>query len=83
MVLSASRNVQRRFARVVAGLCSFAVTFLICGAALAQTQPKWMPSINFEGRWGTKRSIGEGDLFAPLGQNDTTLLFGDARALRR
>jgi hypothetical protein len=49
-------------------------------SAFAQSVPKWLPSINFEAKPGTKRSIGEADLFVPFAQTDTVLLFGNARA---
>jgi hypothetical protein len=52
------------------------------GVALAQSdaKPKWSPSIDFEAKPGTKRSLGEADLFVPLWQDRTTLLFGNLRA---
>ncbi|HWK95430.1 MAG TPA: inverse autotransporter beta domain-containing protein [Pseudolabrys sp.] len=58
---------------------------MIGDAALAaawsqlSSQPKWAPSISFEGRPGTKRNLGEVDLFAPLIQTDRSLLFGNVR----
>lgn len=41
--------------------------------------PKWGPFLDVEGMVGTQRSIGELDLFVPLGQNEQTLLFSDFR----
>ncbi|KZB60308.1 inverse autotransporter beta domain-containing protein [Thalassospira sp. MCCC 1A02491] len=41
---------------------------------------KWQPHIDLEGKPGTKRSLGETDLFLPLWQDDDTLLFGSFRA---
>ncbi|OFX06945.1 MAG: hypothetical protein A3D94_12395 [Alphaproteobacteria bacterium RIFCSPHIGHO2_12_FULL_66_14] len=41
--------------------------------------PKWGPFLDVEGMVGTQRRIGELDLFVPLGQNERTLLFADAR----
>jgi hypothetical protein len=49
-------------------------------ASLPTSFPKWGPRIDFEAKPGTRRSIGEADLFAPLAQTDTTLLFADLRA---
>lgn len=40
---------------------------------------KWGPFLDVEGMVGTKRSIGELDLFVPLGQDERTLLFSDVR----
>jgi hypothetical protein len=48
-------------------------------AAQAQSAPKWRPSIDFEVKPGTKRGLGEADLFVPVEQNATTLLFGSLR----
>lgn len=61
---------------------------LIAEPALAQqgewqgpftVAPKWGPFLDVEGMVGTQRSIGELDLFVPLGQNEQTLLFADFR----
>ena len=41
--------------------------------------PKWAPFLDVEGIVGTKRSLGQLDLFVPLGQDERTLLFADAR----
>lgn len=41
--------------------------------------PKWGPFLDVEGMVGTQRSLGELDLFVPLGQNEQTLLFSDFR----
>lgn len=62
-----------------AGLSVLAACFLTPDAALAESAPKWLSSINFEARPGTSRSLGEADLFVPFAQNDETLLFGNAR----
>jgi hypothetical protein len=51
-------------------------------SSFAQTTsppPKWGPHIDFEGKAGNKRNIGEADVFVPLWQNDTTLVFGNVR----
>ncbi len=52
------------------------------GPALAQAgdaRPKWAPSLDFEAKPGTKRNLGEADLFVPLWQDRTTLFFGNLR----
>ena len=40
---------------------------------------KWGPFIDLEGKVGTKRNLGEADLFVPLWENERSMLFGDAR----
>lgn len=40
---------------------------------------KWAPFLDVSGSVGTKRSIGQLDLFVPFAQDERTLLFGDAR----
>jgi len=40
---------------------------------------KWGAHLDFEGRWGNARSLGDAGLFAPLWQNQTSLLFTDIR----
>lgn len=56
---------------------------VVSSPAAAQTAPppqdKWGPFIDFEGRAGTQRNIGEGDLFAPLWQDPDSMVFGDLR----
>ena len=54
---------------------------LLATPALAADQqpPKWGASIDFEGKLGTERHLGEADLFVPLAQDDRTLFFGNAR----
>lgn len=42
--------------------------------------PKWGAHIDFEAKPGSKRSLGEGDLFVPLMQDERTLFFGNLRA---
>lgn len=48
-------------------------------AGEGESSPKWGPSVDFEGKAGNKRKIGEADFFLPLAQDDRTLLFGNAR----
>jgi hypothetical protein len=42
-------------------------------------QDKWGAHLDFEAKPGTKRSLGEADLFVPLWQDSRTLLFGNLR----
>ncbi len=63
-------------ARITAALFVFASM-----PALAQEAAlKWGPHIDLEAKPGSKRSLGEADLFVPLLQNADTLLFGSFRA---
>lgn len=41
--------------------------------------PKWGAHIDLEAKPGSKRNLGEADLFIPLMQNETTLFFGNLR----
>lgn len=41
--------------------------------------PKWGAHLDFEGRWGESRSLGDAGLFAPLWQSPVSLLFADLR----
>lgn len=45
----------------------------------AERAPKWGPHIDVEGKAGTKRSLGEADLFIPVAQDGATLLFTSLR----
>lgn len=47
--------------------------------AEVETGPKWGAHIDIEGKWGNRRSLGDIGLFAPLWQNQTSLLFTDIR----
>ncbi|MEO3435482.1 NosD domain-containing protein [Inquilinus sp. CAU 1745] len=62
---------------------SAAAIAMLCGqpaiAEEPQGQPSWGPHIDFEGRWGGDRNLGEVDLFLPLWQDGRSLLFGDIR----
>lgn len=79
MNLSDFGGAPRHFMRTALTVCGLAAGLFTTDIALAQSQPKWGASINFEARPGTKRNLGEGDLFAPLAQTDTSLLFGNVR----
>ncbi|HEY4135234.1 MAG TPA: inverse autotransporter beta domain-containing protein [Alphaproteobacteria bacterium] len=75
--MGAFRNLtQRRF--ITAFLASAALIALPV-AAKAQSADKWGAHLDLEGKAGTDRNLGEGDLFLPLAQTDTTLVFGDMR----
>jgi hypothetical protein len=63
---------------LLAGALGTAMTMAF--TAHAQTAEKWGPHIDFEGKPGTKRNLGEADLFVPLWQDEDTLLFGSFRA---
>jgi hypothetical protein len=64
---------------------AFTATFLVAGHAVAQApnktadSPKWGPHLDFELKPGSRRSVGESDLFLPLAQDDQTLFFADLR----
>jgi hypothetical protein len=62
---------------------SILAAVVVCAAAasgLAQTaEPKWGPHIDLEAKPGTKRSLGEADLFIPVAQSADTLLFANLR----
>lgn len=62
------------------GLALPALTAVAAAAQSAQTSPlKWGPFVDFEAKPGTKRSLGEADIFQPLAQNADTLLFANVR----
>lgn len=52
---------------------------LLAGTSAWAQDAKWAPHIDLEAKPGTKRSLGEADLFVPLAQNTDTLLFGNFR----
>lgn len=68
---------KRASAMLVASLVAAATITL--QSARADTPPKWGAHLDFDGRWGNKRSLGEAGLFAPLWQNSSSLLFADIR----
>ncbi|SDN49553.1 Invasin beta-domain of outer membrane [Polaromonas sp. JS666] len=63
------------------GMTFFAVLVGAAPAAHAQAASgmKWSPYIDFEAKPGSKRDIGEANVFVPLAQTDRTLFFGDLR----
>lgn len=50
-----------------------------CLAAEQAPAGKWSPYLDLEGKWGTERSIGEGNFFLPLLQSERTLYFANLR----
>ncbi|MFN4312133.1 MAG: inverse autotransporter beta domain-containing protein [Ferrovibrio sp.] len=67
----------------VGSLAIAAIAIMLLPAAAtsqpAERAPKWTPHIDVEGKTGTKRNLGEADLFVPLAQDGTTLLFTSLR----
>ena len=59
------------------------VVFVGIGASASassdEPQPKWGPSVSFEAKPGNERTLGEIDLFAPLWQDDRSMVFGNVR----
>lgn len=58
------------------GACLFAMPF----AHAADFATKWGAHLELEGRASSSRALGDAGLFAPLWQNETSLLFADFRA---
>lgn len=59
---------------------ALALLAAILTAGPASADPaKWGAHLDFEGRWGNARSLGDAGLFAPLWQDQTALLFTDIR----
>ncbi len=60
---------------------SIAVIALAYRTATAEmTAPIWGPHIDIEAKPGSKRTLGEADLFLPLSQDARNLVFGNLRA---
>src|SRR5262245_50511974 len=55
------------------------VVALVSIPASAGAQDKWGAHLDFEWKPGTKRTLGEGDLFVPLWQDTRSLVFGNFR----
>lgn len=72
-----------RMQRSVGGFAVAAMAIMLLPAVAtgqpAERAPKWGPHIDVEGKAGTKRNLGEADLFVPLAQDGTTLLFTSLR----
>ncbi|HTH15619.1 MAG TPA: inverse autotransporter beta domain-containing protein, partial [Magnetospirillum sp.] len=60
----------------LAALAAFGV--LAAGGAAAG-EDKWGAHVDLEGKAGTKRNLGEADVFLPLAQNADSVLFADIR----
>jgi len=60
--------------RYCLGLCG-----LVLSCSAAAQDAKWGPHIDFEAKPGSKRNLGEADLFLPLAQDSRTLLFANLR----
>jgi hypothetical protein len=56
-----------------------AIACCFLSATAAAQAPKWGPHLDVEAKPGTKRSLGEADLFVPLAQDARTLWFGNLR----
>ncbi len=80
--LSGARFVNYRIGKRNIGFAAaiFALAVAFGSSAFAQSAPtKWLPFIDFEAKPGTKRTLGEADIFQPLWQNGETLLFANVR----
>ncbi len=72
---------------MVARSAVYSVSLLAAVVGLSQiasvraqdTQLKWGPHIDFEAKPGTKRSLGEADLFIPVAQSADSVLFANLR----
>lgn len=53
---------------------------LAVSAAHAEPAALWGPHVDIEAKPGSKRNLGEADLFLPLSQDARTLVFGNLRA---
>lgn len=62
-----------------AGICLSAPVRAADADSISAWSGKWQPYIETEGKLGSKRSLGEVNLFIPISQNDDTLLFSDLR----
>jgi hypothetical protein len=68
----------RRRSRLLVGVAAVAVAAPVAGKAVAQ-DAKWQPWLEAGGQVGTSRSFGDVDMFIPVWQDQTSLLFGDLR----
>src|SRR5215472_2257378 len=66
-----------------AAIISVVAVCLAAAPAFAQTESsaplKWGPFLDLEGKAGTQRNLGTGDLFVPFAQDSTSMLFADIR----
>jgi len=61
------------------GLAAFSLSAMAQGQPIGDPSPKWRPHIDVEAKPGSKRTLGEADLFIPLSQDADTLIFGSLR----
>jgi hypothetical protein len=66
-------------ARLLVGAAAIVLAAPVPQRAMAQEQPKWQPYVEAGGKVGTDRSLADVDLFIPIWQDQTSLLFGDLR----
>lgn len=69
-------------ATVLAGVRWLAAVMAVVALSAPPAQAdnrKWGAHLDFEGRWGNARSLGDAGLFAPLWQSPDTLFFTDIR----
>jgi hypothetical protein len=71
-------NANRLRSRLLVGVAAVAVAAPVAGKAVAQ-DAKWQPWLEAGGQVGTSRSFGDVDMFIPVWQDQTSLLFGDLR----
>ncbi|TNC96307.1 MAG: hypothetical protein FD119_1907 [Stygiobacter sp.] len=60
-------------------LAALAAFGTLAAGGAAAGEDKWGAHLDLEGKAGTKRNLGEADLFLPVAQDDRTLLFADLR----
>src|SRR5215510_16075357 len=67
--------------RLLVGVAAVAVVAPLAGNAWAQAAAtdKWQPFVELGGAGGSNFSFGDVDIFLPLWQDQTSLLFGDLR----
>jgi hypothetical protein len=69
---------DRLRARLLVGVATVALAAPAAGKAVAQ-EAKWQPWLEAGGMVGTDHSFGDVDMFIPVWQDQTSLLFGDLR----
>ncbi len=60
--------------------CAAVIGAVPAAQAQPAPEPKWGPYIDLEAKPGSKRDVGEANLFVPLTQTERTRVFGDLRA---
>ncbi len=61
------------------GLAAFSLSAMAQGQAPGDPGPKWSPHIDVEAKPGSKRTLGEMDLFLPIAQDARSLVFVNLR----